>query len=326
MLGFVIRRLLSSFLVLLLSSVIVFALVVNSGNPLADLEGRNPPPPAAVIELRRTQLDLDKPVVERYGKWLTNFVQGDMGRAIDGREVRPMLWTRLQITLRMVVIAVALALFLAVTIGVYSAVKQYSIGDYAATFTGFLFLSMPVFWLALLLKLFLAIRLNNALGDTYVYTIGHETPNVSGSLWDRWKDWGGHMALPIIALALVYYAGWSRYQRAAMLDVLNSDYLRLARAKGLRPRRVMVRHALRNALIPITTIVAIDFGQVMGGAVVTEQVFAWRGMGDMLLTGIFNYDPNIVLAWLMVTAFVVVVFNLVADILYGVLDPRIRYA
>lgn len=325
MLGFVVRRLLSSFLVLALSSVIVFTLVANSGNPLADLEGRNPPPPREVIELRRTQLNLDKPVTERYAIWLKGFVAGDMGRDIGGREVRPILWERLKVTLRMVLLAMALALTLAVTVGVFSAVRQYSIGDYAATFTGFLFLSMPVFWLALLLKLFLAIRLNRFLGDTYVYTVGHESPNISGSLLTRLSDYAGHTVLPVLALALIYFAGWSRFQRSSMLDVLNSDYLRLARAKGLRPRRVMVRHALRNALIPITTVVAIDFAAVIGGAVVTEQVFAWKGMGDMLIEGIRTYDPNVVLAWLMVTAVAVVLFNLVADVLYGVLDPRIRY-
>lgn len=325
MLGFVVRRLLSSFLVLLLSSVIVFTLVANSGNPLADLEGRNPPPPREVIDLRRTQLNLDKPVTERYVLWLKGFVTGDMGRDISGREVRPILWERLKITLRMVLVAMAVALLLAVAVGVFSAVRQYSIGDYVATFTGFLFLSMPVFWLALLLKLFLAIRLNRFFGDTYVYTVGHESPNISGSLFTRLSDYAGHTVLPVLALASVYFAGWSRYQRSSMLDVLNSDYLRLARAKGLRPRRVMVRHALRNALIPITTVVAIDFAAVIGGAVVTEEVFAWQGMGDLLIEGIRSYDPNVVLAWLMVTAVAVVLFNLVADVLYGVLDPRIRY-
>jgi peptide/nickel transport system permease protein len=326
MLGFVVRRLVSSILVLILSSVIVFGLVASSGNPLADLEGRNPPPPPAVIELRRTQLDLDKSIPERYLIWAKGFATGDMGRDIGGREVRPILWERFKITLRMVVLAMALALMLAVGVGVFSAVRQYTVGDYIATFTGFLFLSMPVFWLALLLKLFGAIRLNRLLGGTYVYTVGHESPNLAGSLSHKLSDWAGHMVLPIIALALVYFAGWSRYQRAAMLDVLNSDYLRLARAKGLRPRRVMGRHALRNALIPLTTVVAIDFGQVLGGAVVTEQVFAWKGMGDMLLEGIRTYDPNVVLAWLMITAVAVVLFNLIADVLYGVLDPRIRYA
>ncbi|HVF74952.1 MAG TPA: ABC transporter permease [Acidimicrobiales bacterium] len=326
MLGFVVRRLLGSVLVLALSSVIVFTLVANSGNPLSDLQGRNPPPPPEVIELRRTQLNLHKSAPERYTIWLKGFVKGDMGRAIDGREVRPMLWDRLKITLRMVLAAIALALVLAITVGVFSAVKQYSAGDYAATFTGFLFLSMPVFWLALLLKLFLAIRLNRLLGDTYIYTVGHETPNLQGNFFDRLSDSAGHMVLPVLTLALIYFAGWSRFQRSSMLDVLNSDYLRLARAKGLRPRRVMVRHALRNALIPITTVVAIDFGQLIGGAVITEEVFAWKGMGDMLIEGIRTYDPNIVLAWLMVTAVAVVLFNLIADVLYGVLDPRIRYA
>jgi peptide/nickel transport system permease protein len=326
MVGFVVRRLLSSLLVLLLSSVIVFALVANSGNPLADLEARNPRPPQSVIDLRRTQLNLDKPVVERYTIWLGNMATGDMGRTVFGRDVREMLTDRLAITLRMVIFAVALALTLAIGVGVLSAVRQYSAADYAATFTGFLFLSMPVFWLGLLLKLFLAIEFNQFVGETVVYTVGHETPNLQGGWWEQFTDAAGHTVLPVLTLGLIYFAAWSRFQRSAMLDVLNSDYLRLARAKGLRPRRVMVRHALRNALIPLTTVVAIDFAAVLGGAVVTEAVFSWHGMGSMLLEGIRTYDPNIVLAWLMVTAFAVVLFNLIADILYGVLDPRIRYA
>lgn len=325
MLGFVVRRLIGSVLVLWVSSVIVFALVANSGNPLADLQGRQPPPPREVVELRRTQLNLDKPVVERYTIWLGDFVTGDMGRSIDGREVRPMLWTRFKVTLRMVVLAVLLALTLAVSVGVLSAVRQYSVADYTATFTGFLFLSMPVFWLALLMKLFLAIEFNDLVGSTVVYTVGHETPNLRGGWWTQFKDAAGHTVLPVLTLGLVFFANWSRYQRASMLEVLNSDYLRLAKAKGLSPRRVMIRHALRNALIPLTTVVAIDFALLIGGAVITEAVFTWQGMGTMLIEGIFTFDPNVVLAWLMVTAVAVVVFNLVADILYGVLDPRIRY-
>lgn len=326
MLGFVVRRLMSSLLVLLFSSMIVFALVANSGNPLADLQGRQPPPPAEVIEARSRALHLDKPIVQRYGIWLTNFLQGDMGRSIDGREVKPLLFKRLQVTARMVIGAMLLAILMAVTVGVFSAIRQYSIGDYIATFSGFLFLSMPVFWLALLLKLFLALKVNDVLGGTYVYTIGEQTPNLTGSLPSRLGNYAGHLVLPTVALALLYYAGWSRFQRASMLDVLNSDYIRLARAKGLSPRRVMVRHALRNALIPITTVVAIDFAGILGGAIITEQVFVWQGMGQMFLDGLQTQDLNIVLAWLMVAALLVVLFNLLADILYGILDPRIRYA
>jgi peptide/nickel transport system permease protein len=327
MLGFVVRRLASSVLVLLLSSIIVFALVANSGDPLGDLKQRQPPPPASVIELRRANLNLDKPVVERYGIWLSKFVRGDMGKSIDGQEVAPLLWRRLQVTLRMVVGAMLLAIVLAVAVGVFSAVKQYSAGDYVATFSGFLFLSMPAFWLAVLLKEYLAIRLNHLFGRTLVYTVGEQTPNLTGPWIERMGNYLGHLVLPTVALALISYAAWSRFQRAAMLDVLNSDYIRLARAKGLRPMRVMVRHALRNALIPITTVVAIDFAGILGGAIITERVFAWQGMGTLLTEdGLALYDVNIVLAWLMVSAVLVIIFNLVADLLYGVLDPRIRVA
>lgn len=327
MLGFVVRRLASSLLVLLLSSVIVFALVANSGDPLSDLKQRQPPVSPNVLELRRKSLNLDKPVVQRYGIWLSKFVRGDMGKAVDGQEVAPLLWRRLQVTLRMVVGAMLLALVLAVVVGVFSAVKQYSAGDYVATFSGFLFLSMPAFWLAVLLKEYLAIRVNNLFGTTLVYTVGDQTPNLTGSLPERLGNYAGHLVLPTLALALISYAAWSRFQRAAMLDVLNSDYIRLARAKGLKPFRVMTRHALRNALIPITTVVAIDFAGILGGAIITERVFAWQGMGTLLIQdGLGFYDVNIVLAWLMVSAVMVILFNLLADVLYGVLDPRIRVA
>ena len=139
-------------------------------------------------------------------------------------------------------------------------------------------------------------------------------------------DIAGHMILPTISLALISYAAWSRYQRSAMLEVMNSDYVRLARAKGLSRRRVMVKHALRNALIPLTTVTALDLASIISGAVLTEAVFQWRGMGDLLLNAIHSDDVYVVMAWLLVTATVVIVFNLLADLLYAVLDPRIRYA
>ena len=135
----------------------------------------------------------------------------------------------------------------------------------------------------------------------------------------------GHLALPTISLALISFAAWSRFQRSSMLDVLNSDYVRLAKAKGLPRWKVMVKHALRNALIPIVTVVSLDFAAILGGAVVTERVFGWQGMGSMIVDGVNNVDVNVVLAWLMVTAVVVVLFNLVTDIVYGIIDPRIRY-
>jgi peptide/nickel transport system permease protein len=325
MAAFVVRRLLISIPVLFASSILVFLLVANSGDPLGELRARQPPVPPEVIAQRERDLNLDKSQPERYLTWLAGMVRGDMGKTIDGREVGPLLFDRLQITLRMVLLASLIALLLAVVVGVVSAVRQYTALDYTSTFTGFLFLSMPVFWLAALLKEYVGIGINQAVGRQLIFTVGEQTPNLTGDLWTRIGDYLGHLILPTIALAAISYAAWSRYQRASMLDVLNSDYIRLARAKGLSSRRVMVRHALRNALIPLTTVVAIDFGAVFGGAVITEQVFTWQGMGQLLVAGVRTHDVNIMLAWLVVSASMVVLFNLIADILYAYLDPRIRY-
>jgi peptide/nickel transport system permease protein len=325
MFSFITRRLLITIPLVLLSSVLVFLLVANSGDPLADLRARNPPVSPQVIEAREHELGLDKPLPQRYATWLTNFVQGDMGKSVRGVEVRPLLWQRLKVTLRMVVLASVLAIVLAVGAGVLSAVKQYTPTDYTFTFVGFLFLSMPIFWLAALLKEYGAIRLNKLFGEQVVYTVGAETPNLSGTFTERMANYAGHLILPTLALALISFAAWSRYQRATMLDVLGSDYIRLARAKGLSRTRVMTRHALRNALIPLVTVVAIDIGAVFGGAVITERVFSWQGMGALLVDAVGANDVNVLLAWLMVTALFVVVFNLIADVLYAVLDPRIRY-
>ena len=325
MLSFVVRRLLISVPIVLLSSLLVFLLVANSGDPLADLKGRTPPVPAQVIQARRHQLYLDRSQPQRYWLWFTHFVRGDMGSSIRGIQVRPLLLQRLAVTLRMVVLASVVAVVLAVGAGVVSAVRQYTVTDYSFTFLGFLFLSMPVFWLAALLKEYGAIRLNRLFGRQVVFTVGDHTPNLTGTLGHRLADYAGHLLLPTVALALISFAAWSRYQRATMLDVLSSDYIRLARAKGLSRSRVMVRHALRNALIPLVTVVAIDTGAIFGGAVITERVFSWHGMGELLVQGVTSSDINVVLAWLMVTSVIVVGFNLLADVLYAVLDPRIRY-
>ena len=326
MYAYALRRLLISVPLLILSSMIVYALVHFSGDPLADLKGRNPPVPEAVLAQRRHNLYLDHSLPAQYWHWLSNIVQGNFGTSIKGIDIGADLSHRLAVTLRMVILAMLIAVILAMVVGVLSAVKQYSGIDYAATLVGFLALSMPVFWLAALLKEFLAIDINKWLGRTVVYTIGDSTPGLTGSFLSRFDNQLGHLVLPTIALAAVSYDAWSRYQRSSMLDVLSSDYIRLARAKGLSRRRVLVRHALRCALIPITTVVALDVGAILGGAVITERVFAWHGMGEMLLSSVTDQDINRLLAWLMVSAVIVVMFNLIADLLYAFLDPRIRYA
>jgi peptide/nickel transport system permease protein len=244
---------------------------------------------------------------------------------VRGREVRPELLRALGVTLRMVTLALLVAIALAVLAGVLSAVRQYTIVDHVVTFAAFLFLAMPVFWLAALLKEYGAIRLNRLLGRQVIFTVGEETPGLAEGMLARLGDQLGHLILPTLVLALVTCAAWSRFQRDSMLEVLSSDYVRLARAKGLSRSRVLVRHALRTALIPLTTVVALGVGGILSGAVITESVFAWQGLGRLLVRAVNDRDLNLTLGWLMVTSVFVVGCNLVADVLYGWLDPRIRY-
>lgn len=308
---------------MLVASVLVFALVATSGDPLAELR-LNPRISPAVIQVRIQQLNLDEPVMVRYGLWAKGVLRGDFGKSlVTGEPVRPLLMRRLGVTLRLVLAATLLAVLVGVTLGVLQALKQYSRLDYTATFSAFVFFSMPVFWLAALLK-DVGIRINEWLGARVFYTVGEQTPDLLGGFFTVWADRLGHLVLPSLTLILIQMASWSRFQRAGMLEVLNSDYVRTARAKGLTRRRVVFRHALRNALIPVVTIVAIDFGGIFAGAILTERIYAWTGMGQLITEGLIRQDVNVVQAWLLVVAVAVIVFNLIADVLYGYLDPRIR--
>ncbi|MEU7004229.1 ABC transporter permease [Nonomuraea sp. NPDC046570] len=325
MLAYSFRRLLVSIPVIVASTFVVFLLVTLSGDPLANLKGRNPPPSPQVIAVEEQRLHLDEPMLQRYITWISGVVRGDFGPSVrTNLDIGHEIVTRFGVTVRLIAVAVLLALVLAVVVGVLSAVKQYSSTDYGFTFAAFLFLSMPSFWFAVLLKQG-GISLNNLVGDRVVYTIGERSVVVDGGAWAQLADTAGHMVLPTISLALISFGAWSRFQRASMLDVLNSDYVLFARAKGLSRRRVVVRHALRTALIPMTTITALDFASLVSGAVIIETVFQWRGLGDFLVTSVNQRDAYAVLAWLLVVAVAVIVFNLIADLLYALLDPRIRY-
>ncbi|HVC25029.1 MAG TPA: ABC transporter permease [Acidimicrobiales bacterium] len=324
MLAYILRRLAASVLILVLSSMLVFVMVANSGDPLASLR-LNPHTPKAVYALRRAELHLNDPIPQRYWIWISHAVHGDFGSTIAGQPVAPQLWSHLLVTFEMVIIATLVAIVVAIAVGVFSALRQGRAFDSGATLANFLFISTPVFVLGLILKEFVAIPINNAVGHTIFYTIGQESPNLTGGFLQRLPDYAGHVVLPVLTLILVSYPSWAIYQRSSMLEVLDSDYVRLARAKGLRPRRVLVRHTLRNALIPVTTVIALDFAGILGGAILVEEVFSWQGVGVWFLAGVGNLDFNVVQAYLLVTAFFVVMFNLFADILYGVLDPRIRY-
>jgi peptide/nickel transport system permease protein len=324
MIAYVIRRLVISIFVLFFATILVFLLVAESGNPLALLRA-NPKIPHKTIVAREKLLNLNHPLWDRYWIWFSHAIRGDFGSTVAGQPVGPQLVSHLLITLRMVILATLISIVLAIFVGVYAALRQGKVADHVATVTNFLFLATPVFVVGLLLKEFVAIPLNEHLNRIVFYTNGEQSPTLSGSFFSRLPDYAAHTALPTVTLILVSYSSWAIYQRASILETLDSDHVRLARAKGISPRRVLMRHVLRNALIPVTTVIALDFAAILGGALITEIVFGWQGLGIWFLNGVNGLDINITLSYLLITATFVILFNLLADIIYAFLDPRIRY-
>jgi peptide/nickel transport system permease protein len=325
MFAYIIRRFLISIVVLFFATILVFLLVSTAGDPLALLRA-NPHTPHSTIVAREQLLHLNDPLWQRYWIWFSNAIHGNLGNTTKGQPVAPQLWSHLFVTLRMVIVATIIAIILAIGLGVWAAVRQNKLADHTITVTNFVLLATPVFVLGLALKEFVAIPINQHVGSTIFYTDGEQSPTLSGSFFSRLPDYAGHTALPALTLILVSYSAWAIYQRSSMIETLDADHVRLARAKGLSRRRVLIRHVLRNALIPVTTVIALDFAAVLGGAILVEFVFGWQGLGTWYITGVTTLDVNIMLAYLVVTATFVILFNLLADILYGVLDPRIRYA
>jgi peptide/nickel transport system permease protein len=285
----------------------------------------NPRLSAAAREALKVRLGLDKPIWLQYLLWLKGAVTGDFGNSFaDGQLVISDIGARVPATIELFGAALLFALCLAVPFGIVSAVRQYGLADYSITILGYFGISMPIFFFALIMQEIFSVKLGwlPDFGRTYDVDYGSGTAaNVNYFL-----DYLLHLILPMIVLSLAFMAGWSRYMRSSMLDVIRQDYMRTARAKGLAPLRILVRHGLRNALIPILTIVALDFGGIAGGAAVTETIFAWPGLGRLFLDALSARDYPVLLAMLLMSAVVVVLFNLIADVLYGVLDPRIRFS
>ncbi|WP_017577416.1 ABC transporter permease [Nocardiopsis kunsanensis] len=335
MLVYTMRRLVGAIPVLVLASILTFVMVDISGDPLLELRTATPPPPEAVIEQEAERLYLDRSMPERYWLWVTGIggegniglLQGEFGPSTQGQqyEIGPEIAERLWTTLRLVGIAMLLALGLAIIAGAVSAMRQYSKLDYTLTFVGFLCLAMPTFWLAGIVQAS-GVEINQLIGENLFKTIGDGRYGAEGAPpWDQFVNAFAHMALPTLVLMLTSFASWSRYQRTSMLEVLNSDYVRLARAKGLRDKVVIRRHALRTALIPLTTVFALGVAGIIDGTILTETVFQWRGLGDFFITAVENNDSYALMGWLLLSGFMVILANLIADLLYGVLDPRIRY-
>lgn len=505
MFRFIVRRLITALGLLLILSILIYWLLSVALDPLDDLRTNPALDRDRLIEMRVEQLGLDDPWYVRYWSWLTSFLRGDLGVAWrSGQQVNDLLGGAIATSIQLVFAATCIALVVGVTIGLISALRQYTTFDYAITFVSFVLFALPVFWVAVLLKQFLAIGVNDYLNsptmnwpaviavsvvaglfwagaiatqirrqvvvfgvafvvtlatlsyallsgwvldpqlgvvgvaligfaaavaitmifaglnnrralysalttagagiiawvamqwlffyfqmnewllvgllliatavgsligwlfggpdrgvsmrgaavvaivisivvyadrvlqgwDIYVNasiingrpiaTIGASTPNLGGDFWitqlDRWT----HLLLPTIALVLISFAGYTRYQRGSMLEVMSQDYIRTARAKGLSERVVITRHALRNALLPLASIVPVDFITMIGGAVITETIFSWSGMGRLFITSLYGSEMDPVMAYIMITGALAMVANLVADFVYGILDPRIR--
>ena len=323
MLTYVVRRLLYSVVVLFIASFLVFTFVSISGDPLAALRVTPNYDPNTITRIEE-QKNLNDPIPVRYVYWLKDAVTNQFGTTLLGdRPILPDLWRVMKNTMQLVFVAEALAILVAVGIGVFSALRQYSVFDYSATAFSFLGLALPVFWLALMLQV-VVVQIYESTG-TRIFPITSLSDVDPGTGVHFWLDRAHHLVMPIFVLMIAQISVYSRYMRASMLEVINSDYVRTARAKGLEERRVTFKHAFRNALIPLVTLVALSFGGLLAGAIVTETVFSLDGMGLYFVNALLNGDPYPVMAWLMVVATMIVIFNLVADIAYGLLDPRVRY-
>lgn len=314
--GYVTRRLLQMIPLVLGITIVLFAVIQAApGGPEGALlqSGRFIDP--SVIEAYRHRLGVDRPVPVQYVRWLGSALRGDLGISFSTtRPVTEMILERLPATVELMGVSFALAAVLAFFVGILSALRQYSVFDHLGTGLSFLGIAMPVFWFALIVQLVFAVELG------WLPVSGTETVGAT-SLGDRLL----HLVLPAVVLSLRYVAGWSRYLRSSLLGSLRAPYVRTARAKGLDEVTVVGVHALRNALIPVVSIMALDLSGLFSGAVITETVFAWPGVGRLFVQAMFARDYPLLMGILLLGSVMVVLFNLVADLVYGILDPRIRY-
>lgn len=317
--AYVARRVLYSIPVLIVSSFLSFTFISLAGDPTANIRASPNYSPVTMEHLQH-QYHLDRSIPVRYGYWVQDVFQHKLGSSLrTAQPIWPDLTRTLGHTTQLILLSETLAVLLGVCVGIFSAIRQYSFFDYLTTSASFVSLAMPTFWLALLLQVLFV--------DVYLrwhvrifYTSGLNNPGEGTWSVDRLQ----HLALPVITLTVISFALYSRYMRAAMLDAINSDYVRTARGKGISETKVILRHVVRNALIPLVTVISLTFGGLLGGAIVTETVFTLDGMGYFFITKLGQLDLYAVMAYLVVTSVIIIACNLVADVLYGYLDPRIR--
>ncbi|OGO13387.1 MAG: hypothetical protein A2Y53_02520 [Chloroflexi bacterium RBG_16_47_49] len=343
MFRFIFRRILQAVPLLFIISIVLFFLMRNMGDPIAAMAGRNITRSSDRERLTR-QLGLDRPIYMQYIYWLVGndwaktdldgdgiaetpgtrkgILRGDFGTSLvnRGKPVVKVIAERLPNTLILMIVAETVIIFGSLVVGVYSAVRQYSALDNIMTGLSFIGYSMPIFFIALI-SMYLFGVLFKRWGLPYLPTVGMFDPNIG-------KTPGQialHLILPTFSMSLISFAAYSRYIRSTMLEVMNQDYIRTAKSKGLPRRTIIFIHALKNASLPIVTVVGLDLPLLLGGALVTERIFAWPGMGRLFLDHVSRADVPVVMGILMMIAVAVIVFQIITDVVYAWLDPRIRY-
>ncbi len=315
---YILRRLAVAVPSLLGISVVLFTvLALAPGDPFGEL-ALNPNVPPEVRQALRVKFGLDDPVWQRYFRWLAAMLQGDWGFSFISRvDVDTLIWQRVPVTLVVIGASQVLALCVALPVGIYSAVRPYSWFDRIASLFAFVGFSLPTFFTGILLILVFSIKLDWL---PFVYRA-----DISATGWQWWWEHTRQSIMPVVVLGMFQGASWTRYVRSSVLDVVRLDHVTTARSKGLSERVVVMKHVVRNALIPVVTLVALTMPQVFGGAIVTEQIFRVPGIGSLLIDAILRNDTPVIMAVTFVFACLVILFNLIADLLYGWLDPRISY-
>jgi peptide/nickel transport system permease protein len=322
---FLVRRLAYLAVLVVIATSATYFLAAIALNPRSNFEGRNPPPPPAVVDANLDALNLnDKtPILTRFERWVGGVSRGDLGRTVDGGSVNSEIGRRVGVSLRLLLIGSILGTLGGIAAGAYSAVKQYGLSDHGMTFVSFAILSVPT----VVLAVFLAnagTSFNNATGQRVVYNTGEYTPGLAAWSAAGVLDRLQHLVLPSLVLILQGFAFYSRYQRNAMLDVLGSDFVRTAQAKGLRRSKALIKHALRTALIPMGTFFAYQFALIFIGSIFVEKIFSWHGMGEWFVQSIQKNDVNATAAIGMFVAILVLIAGFLSDVVTVVLDPRIR--
>lgn len=323
MLGFIAKRFANFLLLVIIATTAGYLLAASALNPRENFLGRNPPVPVNTINSILTQVNMndEDPVLQRYGTWVSGVVKGDLGKTIFSESVNEEFKNRIWVSFRLLILGSILGAVFGVLIGVISAVRQYKFFDRTFGYSSYIILSTPVFLIAILLKFF-AVFINEKIGFTLFYTVGLNTPELTG--FELFVNSLQHMILPTLSLTLGGIAFYSRWQRNSMLDVLGSDHLRTARAKGLTKRQALFKHGLRVAVLPMATFFAYSFGLLIAGAAFTESIFGWYGMGEWFIRAVNTNDINSVSAIVLFTAILVLFAGFLADVLTAALDPRVR--